>query len=63
VLLKELADAWETAAWHNTVFPLEAELVPARRPAEAELSRPVRILPGTPKLERYRSSRVMKSLF
>ena len=57
-LVKELAEAWETAAWHNTVFPLEAGFVPGRRPAEAELSRPVRILPGTPKLERYRSSRL-----
>jgi arylsulfatase A-like enzyme len=58
VLLKELAEAWETAAWHNTVFPLGAGLVLGRRPAEAELSRPVRVLPGTPKLERYRSSRL-----
>jgi arylsulfatase A-like enzyme len=57
-LLKELADAWERAAWRNTVFPLEAASLPGRRPAEAELSRPVRILPGTPKLERYRSSRL-----
>jgi hypothetical protein len=57
-LLKEMAKAWETAAWHNTVFPLEAGFVPGRRPGEAELSRPVRILPGTPKLERYRSSRL-----
>lgn len=57
-LLKELAEAWESAAWHNTVFPLGAGAVPGRRPAEAELSRPVRILPGTPKLERYRSSRL-----
>jgi arylsulfatase A-like enzyme len=57
-LLKELAEAWETAAWHNTVFPLEAASLPGRRPAEAELSRPVRIMPGTPKLERYRSSRL-----
>ena len=37
-LLKELAEAWETAAWHNTVFPLEAGLVPGRRRAESELS-------------------------
>ena len=57
-LVRELAEAWETAAWRNTVFPLGAGFVPARRPAEGELSRPVRILPGTPKLERYRSSRL-----
>jgi len=57
-LLKELAEAWEEAAWHNTVFPLGASMLPGRRPAEEELTRPVRILPGTPKLERYRSSRL-----
>lgn len=57
-LLKELAEAWEKAAWENTVFPLGAALLPGRRPAEDELARPVRILPGTPKLERYRSSRL-----
>lgn len=55
-LLKELAEAWERAAWENTVFPLGAAMLPGRRPAEQELVRPVRILPGTPKLERYRSS-------
>ena len=32
---------------------------PVRRPAERELEGPVRILPGTPKLERYRSSRLV----
>jgi arylsulfatase len=57
-VLKELAEAWERAAWENTVFPLGAALLPGRRPAEQELERPVRILPGTPKLERYRSSRL-----
>jgi arylsulfatase A-like enzyme len=57
-LLKELAEAWEEAAWRNTVFPLGASMLPGRRPAEQELARPVRILPGTPKLERYRSSRL-----
>ncbi len=57
-LLKELAGAWEDAAWRNTVFPLGAAMAPGRRPAEDELARPVRILPGTPTLERYRSSRL-----
>jgi len=57
-VLKQLAEAWETAAWHNAVFPLDAASSPVRRPAEAELSRPVRLLRGTPKLERYRSSRL-----
>jgi arylsulfatase len=57
-LLKELAEAWEEAAWRNTVFPLGASMLPGRRPAEEALAAPVRILPGTPKLERYRSSRL-----
>jgi arylsulfatase len=56
--LAELAAAWEHAAWANTVFPLGASMLPGRRPAERELEKPVRILPGTPKLERYRSSRL-----
>lgn len=57
-LVKELAEAWERAAWANTVFPLGAAMLPGRRPAEAELAKPVRLLPGTPQLERYRSSRL-----
>ncbi|MFN8619941.1 MAG: arylsulfatase [Chloroflexota bacterium] len=57
--LAEMAAAWEQAAWANTVFPLGVGESPVRRPAERELERPVRILPGTPKLERYRSSRLV----
>ena len=34
-------------------------LSPVRRPAERELERPLRLLPGTPKLERYRSSQLI----
>lgn len=56
--LAELAAAWEKAAWANTVFPLGAANLPGRRPGEDELARSVRLLPGTPKLERYRSSRL-----
>ncbi|MGW0176734.1 arylsulfatase [Rhodococcus sp. NPDC003322] len=56
----ELAAAWDESAWANTVFPL---VTPAglftRRPAEQALARPVRILPGTPTLERYRSSKLI----
>jgi arylsulfatase len=33
-------------------------MLPGRRPAEQEFEQPIRILPGTPKLERYRSSRL-----
>lgn len=56
----ELAAAWEDAAWSNTVFPLVTPSAFAvRRPAEAALSRPVRLPAGTPTLERYRSSRLI----
>ncbi|MBX3030847.1 MAG: arylsulfatase [Chloroflexi bacterium] len=59
-VLRELAAAWERAAWANTVFPLDDRiLAPIRRPAERELERPVRLLPGTPRLERYRSSQLI----
>jgi hypothetical protein len=60
--LRELADAWEHAAWANTVFPLGdgALLERTRRPEEAAtLAVPVRLLPGTPKLERYRSAQLI----
>lgn len=60
--LAELAAAWERAAWENTVFPLPSLghlETSIRRPAEREFEKPVRILPGTPKLERYRSSQLI----
>lgn len=60
-LVAELAAAWDDAAWRNTVFPLYDS--PAdqarRRPDEDRYSDPVRILAGTPPLERYRSSRLI----
>ncbi len=56
--VRELAAGWERAAWANTVFPLNStgalEHV-IRRPDEDAFLRPVRILPGTPTLERYRA--------
>ena len=57
----ELARAWDEAAWHNTVFPLfdSPSAQSRRRPAEERLSDPVRIVAGTPTLERYRSSRLI----
>ncbi|MBF6327092.1 arylsulfatase [Nocardia transvalensis] len=56
----ELARAWDEAAWRNTVFPLITRKdLARRRPEEARLSRPLRILPGTPTLERYRSQRLI----
>jgi arylsulfatase A-like enzyme len=57
---KELALGWEMAAWENTVFPLLGPTdMSIRRPAERELEKAVTLLPGTPKLERYRSSRLV----
>ncbi|WP_019634093.1 arylsulfatase [Actinomadura atramentaria] len=60
-LTRELAAAWEKAAWRNTVFPLTdaSGRLNVRRPAESALSRPVTIPAGTPTLERYRSSKLI----
>ncbi|WP_436496327.1 arylsulfatase [Actinokineospora sp. HUAS TT18] len=60
--LKELAAAWEEAAWRNTVFPL-SDHGPAshlRRPADERLERPVTLYPGTPTLERYRAGQLVQ---
>ncbi|WP_395106193.1 sulfatase-like hydrolase/transferase [Actinomadura sp. SCN-SB] len=60
-LVKELAAAWEKAAWDNRVFPLDDRgfLHMNRPPSDEEFSRPVRLLPGTPSLERYRSAKLV----
>ncbi|MBV8083275.1 MAG: arylsulfatase [Chloroflexi bacterium] len=55
----ELAAAWEQAAWANAVFPLVDVRPQRRRPEEAALDQPLRILPGTPTLDRFRSSRLI----
>ena len=60
--VRELADAWEAAAWDNQVFPLDdgtGLLQVLRRPDDARFHEPVRILSGTPTLERYRSQRLI----
>jgi arylsulfatase len=57
--VRELAEAWESAAWSNTVFPLPDRGPRPRRPEDELLARPVRLLPGTPTLERYRSTRLI----
>lgn len=62
-LAAELAEAWKRAAWRNTVFPMLTGSPVAqarRRPEEEMLARPVRILPGTPTLERYRSAKLIQ---
>jgi hypothetical protein len=59
--LGELAAAWEQAAWHNTVFPID-DLGPAsalRRPSDERFGRPVTLYPGTTTLERYRSAQLI----
>ncbi|MFF2862758.1 arylsulfatase [Streptomyces rubiginosohelvolus] len=60
-LVKELSEAWEAAAWRNGVFPLPdgSGALARRNPAEQRLARPLTLLPGTPELERYRSSRLI----
>ncbi len=56
----ELAAAWDEAGWRNTVFPLITRRdLARRRPEEARWSRPLRILAGTPTLERYRSQQLI----
>lgn len=56
--LRELAAAWEQAAWANQVYPLdEGSSVKylVRPERSAVYSQPVTIYPGTPSLERWRS--------
>lgn len=60
--VRELADAWESAAWDNQVFPLDdgtGLLQLLRRPDDARFHQQVRLLPGTPTLERYRSQQLI----
>ncbi len=59
----ELSVAWEEAAWANRVFPLADDIrlfVSLRPPSEDEFERPVRIRPGTPTLDRYRSGKLVQ---
>ncbi|WP_460519273.1 arylsulfatase [Humibacter antri] len=59
-IVAESAEKWRRAAWHNTVFPsVDDPSFFRRRPStDLEQSRPVRITPGTPTLERWRSARL-----
>jgi arylsulfatase len=57
-----LARAWERAAWDNQVFPLdEGSGIRKFQRSEHELryERPVRLVPGTPTLARYRSLKLV----
>jgi arylsulfatase A-like enzyme len=61
-LVHELSRAWEESAWANKVFPLNdftGYMGTVRRPFEDRLTEPVRILAGTPTLERYRSAKLI----
>lgn len=58
-LVAELAAEWEHEAWRNTVFPIVID-GSTRNPAEQRLSAPVRLLTGTPVLERYRSAKLVQ---
>ena len=60
-LVRDLAARWERLAWENTVFPLNDHSDPRaelRRPADEVYGQALTLLPGTPKLERWRSSRL-----
>jgi arylsulfatase A-like enzyme len=61
-VLARLAAEWERTAWRNTVFPLNdgSPAAGLRRPDERRLEQPVTLFPGTPTLERYRSSRLVQ---
>ena len=56
--LRELADAWEAAAWAGQIYPLDegSFIKYLQRPARSDVFRtPVTVYPGTPTLERWRS--------
>lgn len=61
-VLRDLAGAWEEAAWHNTVFPLNdhSPALALHRRSDEDFARPVTLYPGTPTLERYRSARLVQ---
>lgn len=60
--LAELIEGWDDAAWQNRVYPLDdgTRLNQVLKPPEhGLLSRPMRILAGSPTVERYRSARLI----
>jgi arylsulfatase A-like enzyme len=60
--VRELSEAWEQSAAANLVFPLDdgtGLLQLLRRPEDAAFHEEVRLLPGTPTLERYRSQKLI----
>ena len=60
--LAELEEAWTEAAWANQVFPIdEGNLLKMvlRPPWAAEVAAPVKLRPGLPTLERWRSQQLI----
>lgn len=59
-VVRRMAERWRHEAWANTVFPLDdAGTFFFQRPStELALSQPVTLRPGTPTLERFRSSKL-----
>jgi len=58
----ELRRRWDELAWANGVYPEDdgsLAMLLAHRPDEGRWAEPVRILPGTPPLERYRSAKLI----
>lgn len=56
--LRELAEAWEQAAWEHQVYPLDegSSVKYLVRPPWTEVyAEPVTVVPGTPTLERWRA--------
>jgi len=59
---RELAEAWEAAAWANRVYPLDegSGIKYLQRPERSRVyGEPVTILPGTATLERWRSLQLL----
>src|SRR4029079_7816146 len=58
-IVAALAESWERAAWENYVFPLDdgtGYMRDARAPTD--VARRMKLLPGTPHIERYVASRL-----
>ncbi|WP_217376625.1 arylsulfatase [Paenarthrobacter ureafaciens] len=61
-LVRELAERWKAAAWHNQVFPLNDDHSMMRNRPSTELlfEEPVTLYPGTATLERFRSNKLIR---
>ncbi|HEX7382451.1 MAG TPA: sulfatase-like hydrolase/transferase [Nevskiaceae bacterium] len=60
-VVRDLARRWREAAWRNTVFPLiDDGSLNVRPSSELAFEQPVTLYPGTPTLERFRSSKLIR---